>query len=291
MTIVVNPKPTPIFSQVAAICEGNALASLPTISSNGISGVWSPAINNTVTTTYTFTPSDVCALLVPMTITVTPRISPVFSLADAICFADSQFELPTTSSNGITGSWSPSLNNTQTATYVFTPNATECAVPTSKELVVFDDFDFEHIRYCQNGELFLEILPTLQSFDSNSAQYDWQLNNITIANNAILNVTSYLKSTSINETMPITFDITVTNSDGCPKQRPTLQSVYCEIQKGISPNNDGLNEFFDLRLLDVEKLVIFNRYGTKVYSRNNYTEEGTVKMIMEICFQMRPIIM
>ncbi len=274
MTIVVNPKPTPSFIQVAPICEGNVLAALPAISSNGISGIWSPPINNTVTTTYTFTPTDACALLVPMTITVTPRISPVFSLADAICFADSQFEFPTTSSNGITGSWSPSLSNTQTATYLFTPNASECANPASKELIVFDDFDFEHIRYCQNGTLFLEILPTLQSFDSNSAQYNWQSNNTNIANNAIFNVTSYLKSTTISETMPITFTITVTSADGCPKTKSiTLESVYCGIQKGISPNNDGLNEFFDLRLLDVEKLTIFNRYGTKVYSRNNYTEE------------------
>ncbi|MBA4152905.1 fibronectin type III domain-containing protein [Flavobacterium sp.] len=47
----------------------------------------------------------------------------------------------------------------------------------------------------------------------------------------------------------------------------------CLIQKGISPNNDGSNDFFDLVNFNVSKLEIFNRYGTKVYSKNNYENE------------------
>lgn len=46
---------TPIFTQVTPICSGETFT-LPTVSDNGISGTWSPAINNTQTTTYTFTP-------------------------------------------------------------------------------------------------------------------------------------------------------------------------------------------------------------------------------------------
>jgi len=42
---------------VAAICSGGTLSALPTTSKNGITGVWSPALNNTTTTTYTFTPT------------------------------------------------------------------------------------------------------------------------------------------------------------------------------------------------------------------------------------------
>jgi gliding motility-associated-like protein len=47
----------------------------------------------------------------------------------------------------------------------------------------------------------------------------------------------------------------------------------CGIQKGISPNGDGLNDFFDLTDFDVRKLSIFNRYGTKVYDRANYSNQ------------------
>jgi Putative metal-binding motif/Secretion system C-terminal sorting domain len=48
----------PTFSPVASICYGGSLSPLPTTSNNGITGTWSPAINNLATTTYTFTPDD-----------------------------------------------------------------------------------------------------------------------------------------------------------------------------------------------------------------------------------------
>ena len=50
-------------------------------------------------------------------------------------------------------------------------------------------------------------------------------------------------------------------------------STSCRIQKGISANNDGENDFFDLEGQDVANLQIFNRYGVKVYSRRDYTNQ------------------
>jgi len=47
----------------------------------------------------------------------------------------------------------------------------------------------------------------------------------------------------------------------------------CTIQKGISPNGDALNDYFDLSSYDVSKLQIFNRYGKEVYSKFNYSIE------------------
>ncbi|MFM9826792.1 MAG: beta strand repeat-containing protein, partial [Flavobacterium sp.] len=64
---------TPTFTQVAAICSGATLSALPTTSNNGITGTWSPALDNTTTTTYTFLPGlGQCALSTTMTITVNP---------------------------------------------------------------------------------------------------------------------------------------------------------------------------------------------------------------------------
>ena len=69
--VTVNPNVTPTFSQVSPICSGSNLSSLPTASNNGINGAWSPALDNTSTTTYTFTPTPgQCALNTNMTITV-----------------------------------------------------------------------------------------------------------------------------------------------------------------------------------------------------------------------------
>jgi hypothetical protein len=70
-TVTVNPNITPNFNQVAAICSGGTLSALPTTSTNGITGTWSPALNNTAITTYTFTPTaGQCAVNTTMTITV-----------------------------------------------------------------------------------------------------------------------------------------------------------------------------------------------------------------------------
>ncbi|MFN7015293.1 MAG: gliding motility-associated C-terminal domain-containing protein, partial [Bacteroidia bacterium] len=55
-TIIVNPIITPIFTQVAPICSGSTLQSLTTTSNEGITGTWSPALNNPTPTTYTRTP-------------------------------------------------------------------------------------------------------------------------------------------------------------------------------------------------------------------------------------------
>ena len=49
--------------------------------------------------------------------------------------------------------------------------------------------------------------------------------------------------------------------------------ISCGIPKGISPNGDGKNDFFDLSAYNVSKLEIFNRYGTKVYSKIDYSNE------------------
>jgi gliding motility-associated-like protein len=49
--------------------------------------------------------------------------------------------------------------------------------------------------------------------------------------------------------------------------------ITCEIPKGVSPNGDGLNDTWNLSGFNVKKVEIFNRYGVKVYSKVNYTEE------------------
>lgn len=46
-----------------------------------------------------------------------------------------------------------------------------------------------------------------------------------------------------------------------------------DIPQGISPNGDGKNDTFDLSNFDVQRIEIFNRLGTRVYSKDNYTNE------------------
>jgi len=138
MTITVNPNIVPTFTQVPPICQGATLTALPTTSNNGITGTWSPALNNTTTTTYTFTPTaGQCATTATMTITVNPNIVPTFTQVPPICQGATLTALPTTSNNGITGTWSPALNNTTTTTYTFTPSSSlNCEVATTMTITV-----------------------------------------------------------------------------------------------------------------------------------------------------------
>lgn len=53
----------------------------------------------------------------------------------------------------------------------------------------------------------------------------------------------------------------------------TVAVQLCSIPKGISPNGDGKNDVWDLSNFDIKKVEIFNRYGTKVYSKSNYENE------------------
>ncbi|MDM1044913.1 gliding motility-associated C-terminal domain-containing protein [Myroides sp. 1354] len=70
VTIEVVDQITPEFSLPSFICEGNPLV-LPEVSNNGIRGVWTPAIDNQQTTTYTFTPvGHDCAIPVTATVEV-----------------------------------------------------------------------------------------------------------------------------------------------------------------------------------------------------------------------------
>ena len=131
ITVISTPV-SPAFASVSPICSGVVLATLPTTSTNGVTGTWSPAINNMATTTYTFTPAaGQCATTSTMTITVTPTVTPTFVLVDTICSGSTLAPLPTTSTNGITGTWSPAINNTASTNYYFTPTAGQCVTNTT----------------------------------------------------------------------------------------------------------------------------------------------------------------
>ena len=137
LTITFNSLITPTFAAVATICSGDALAPLPITSTNGINGTWAPALNNTATTTYTFTPTaGQCATTTTLTITVNSPVTPTFTAVPAICSGGALTPLPTTSTNGINGVWAPALNNTASTTYTFTPTAGQCATTTTLTITV-----------------------------------------------------------------------------------------------------------------------------------------------------------
>jgi len=175
MTVTINQPSTPTFSQVAPICKGG-IFNLPNTSNNGVIGTWSPALNNQITTTYSFTPSSAfCSNVVTMTVVVNQPIVPTFNAIAPICIGDI-ITLPTTSVNSITGTWSPSFNNQRTTTYTFTPNSGFCAATTTLTVTVnaLKTPTFSQVaQICKGGSF---VLPNLSN-DSISGLWTPAINN------------------------------------------------------------------------------------------------------------------
>lgn len=173
ISYVLPAMPEPTFSQVAPICSGGNLSALPSTSLNGYAGTWSPAINNTATTTYIFTPdpSGPCADTASMTIVVNPATVPTFASVGPICSGSALSPLPTSSQNGVSGTWSPTLDNTATTLYTFTPSAGQCATNSSMTITVNSipliNNQPQNTAICANGSTSLSVGAT-------AGPYQWQ---------------------------------------------------------------------------------------------------------------------
>jgi gliding motility-associated-like protein len=90
LDLTIIPNILPSFPQVGPYCSGATIPPLTTTSTNGISGSWLPAINNTAITTYTFTPTvGECAIIQTMSIFIAPILSSTNFVV--ICISDLPF--------------------------------------------------------------------------------------------------------------------------------------------------------------------------------------------------------
>jgi gliding motility-associated-like protein len=218
-----------------------------------------------------------CPTTTTLTITVNQPVTSTFNAIPELCSGGTAPELPTNSLEGFTGTWSPAvIDNTTSGTYTFIPDANQCAINGNLVITVQNSFDFDITGNCVGNEFILEVTAVNNTFDVNTASYNWFTidQQLVGTNSSTFNVSEYLSSTIIIEELPITFSVTVTDANGCTKNESiTLDRIFCGIQKGISVNNDGNNDFFDLTQLNVKNLSIFNRYGMKVYTKNQYRNE------------------
>ena len=166
--------------------------------------------------------------------------------------------MPTTSNNNFTGAWSPALNNAATTTYTFTPTAGQCASTATLTITVNSIPQFTVSGGCSGAY----TLSAVQTEPSGSTYVWYDPTNTQIGSDATVAVTD-----------PGLYTLVV-NQNGCSKSGTiNVLNTLCGIQKGISVNNDGLNDDFDLAAYNVTNLKIFNRYGLEVYNKANYNSE------------------
>lgn len=183
LNVFVTQKTIPNFATSLTICNGDSVPILSTISPNGITGTWSPSVvSNTNNGNYTFTPAPgQCATNAQFRVNVTSKTVPNFNTALTICNGDSAPVLNSISPNGITGTWSPSvISNTSNGTYIFTPNAGQCATTATLNVMVTNKIipNFNTTLLICSGD----AVPVLNPISPNGISGTWSpsiINNMT----------------------------------------------------------------------------------------------------------------
>ena len=155
LNLTIDPLLTPTFGQVGPYCEGVAIPNLNSSSNEGVTGSWSPALDNTQSTTYTFTPdAGQCSNTQTMEITIDPLLTPTFDQVGPYCEGTSVPNLNTISNEGTVGSWSPAIDNTQSTIYTFSPDAGQCSNTQTIEITIDPLLTptFDQVGpYCENS--------------------------------------------------------------------------------------------------------------------------------------------
>ena len=174
--------------------------------------------------------------------------------------------------NSITGEMniSGSTPGDYIVTYTIDDNPATClkGARVNFDITIENELDVDIDNDCINGNYTLTASP-------NDASYTYVWKNAAGTpvgtDSPTFNVSEYVTGVP-NPVYPLEFTVTINN--GCDAtERFSVPNTSCNIPKGISPNGDGDNDEFDLTGFNVRKLEIFNRYGTRVYSRSNYIKE------------------
>jgi gliding motility-associated-like protein len=281
MTVTVNPTITPSFTTWGPYCQNDILIQvmLPSSSNEGITGVWNPGMVSTATAgnhVYAFTPDPgQCANSTTMTVVVNAVTSPQFSPIQAICSGE-VLNLPASSINGISGTWSPTINPLATTTYTFTPNSGQCATPTDLTVQV-------------NSAPLINVLPPNPTVDLGASvqlsvnganTYSWY-------NGATLSCVS-CPNPSANPLTTTTYSVSGTDANGCVTTVPVTVTVIgsCNevfIPTRFSPNENGpsINNEFRVfgNCIQSMSISVYDRWGERVFQSVNQSDtwDGTFK--------------
>ena len=175
------------------------------------------------------------------------------------------------------------LSVTETAFYsaIITVDNTDCAYGDdilveffqSPQIVAVED----SIIKCANEGYTLEV--NIENSDQlNSLTYIWTLDGIDLQ-------TGTENTYYLDELSEETGEFTVTVFDDVTYCWNSItinvdfyENSYCvDLPQGLSPNGDGHNDCLILDHLedieDIDKIEVFNRYGTKIYEMNEYVDQ------------------
>ena len=118
---------------------------------------------------------------------------------------------------------------------------------------------------CVDNAFILSATPSNNAFNPDEVSYAWSGPDNFSANPNPVNISGLPGGL---------YTLTINSSDGCNyTESIEVAGTLCGIPKGVSPNNDGDNDNWNLSGLDVKHVKIFNRYGMLMYEKANYVNE------------------
>lgn len=246
---------TPSFAIVSTFCLNETPPVLPTSSTNGIVGTWSPSFIDTSifgNTTYTFKPDPVafpCAREKEFEVSV-GNLEPDF-INFSICLGKVPPVLDDISPNGIAGTWLPStIDNLVSRTYEFTPDIVQCTIKKTINITVEPIDTITSLNWIVTDSFIKNQIITVTS--PLGLNYVYQLDSGVFQTGTIFqNVASGLHS------------ITVKEINGC-SQLTENNILVIGYPKFFTPNGDTYNEYWNISELRNQlncRIQIFDRYG------------------------------
>jgi gliding motility-associated-like protein len=205
-----------------------------------------------------------------LSISVNAPVLPTFNPVSPICQGGNLTALPTSSLNGITGTWSPALNNQATTTYTFTPTVGVCISSATATISVIEQ-PIAQFSVLPNDSILIGATLNFQNNSINASAYIWQVNNLEFS---IDEHPSYLTS---NEEF-LLFTLVAFNqgcSDTFEVQIPLIESSFVFAANCFTPDADEFNptwkptisENFDQSNYH---LVIYDRWGEVIWESFDY---------------------
>ncbi|WP_338378109.1 gliding motility-associated C-terminal domain-containing protein [uncultured Flavobacterium sp.] len=292
ITITIKDLPaSPVLSAPSPICEGDDVLLEASLIANatyfwtGPNGFTSTDQNPLITsfdsandgTYFVYTTVDGCNSATEQ-IVVNSNPIPDFSIdgTTSICIGQNETLTITPTNfnvNSVTIEWyyensllsttTPTLQISQIGNYSIIINNNGCENQKDIEIIEkINSFDVVLEQGCNGKNYEINII---NSSNFSNATYSWTGPNGFVA---------FTQNIVVPNLEIGTYNVEVTDALGCKSSSSAVvENTNCFIPNGFSPDDDGINDFFDLTGYNVKKIYVYNRYGRLVYDKDNYINE------------------
>lgn len=292
LNVTVNPTLTPTFASIPALCQNTTAPSLPTTSTNSISGSWNPATINTGTlgtSTYTFTPTaGLCAEPASLDVVINTAPNPSFSsnLTQGCAPLNVQISIANPSGNatyawsingvasGTGSSISPTLTSETCYDISVQANENGCIGNTTlNDLICVQEIPLVSFTASPNEITNNNQTVSFSNAGDNSLNYSWEFGD----GQSSVEYSPTHSYSDVNEGMNVT--LTASTTFGCIGTAtvfiPFKEEGDFYVPNSFTPDEDEFNQNwlpvftqgFDPFNFN---LFIFNRWGEIVWENHDY---------------------